>query len=148
MIQASELRVGNWVKCIKDDFDLFIRVRGVSVSSNKEEKDSQFYGVYEYFLELNDFDFLDSGKGLDAFVNYHRGVKRPEDIEGIPLTEDWLLKFGARQIDKYTFTLKGLFFHKRKIGIVFNVGKKKIILDFVHNIQNLVFSLTGEELTI
>jgi hypothetical protein len=63
----------------------------------------------------------------------------------IPLTEEWLLKFGFRRIDKYTFVRKGIFIHMRKRGFVFS---KKLIIENVHELQNLYFALTNEELTM
>ena len=66
----------------------------------------------------------------------------------IPLTEEILLKCGARRIDKYTFVLLGLFIHMRKIGFVFNVGKKKIVIEHLHQLQNWSHALTNTELNI
>jgi hypothetical protein len=71
-------------------------------------------------------------------------------IEYIPLTEEWLLKFG--------FDKKG---NKGKLNVILsgNFGYKNgktyfnswVILEsqpkYVHQLQNLYFALTGEELT-
>lgn len=71
-----------------------------------------------------------------------------DETQPIKLTEEWLLRFGFRQLDKYTFCKNGFFIHKRKIGFIFNVGKKKVNLPFIHTAQNLYFALTSKELEL
>lgn len=80
-----------------------------------------------------------------------------KNIEPIPLTEEWLIKFGFRP-NKHgyifdTFRVKNLvtgFFY----GYipVFLDGEEEDIEDvqikYVHQLQNLYFALTGKELTI
>jgi hypothetical protein len=80
--------------------------------------------------------------------------------EPIPLTEDWLLKFGFKNkykepsevfelnignnniiIDLYEL-LQSTYLEHRNFAI--NIGKLK----YVHQLQNLYFALTGEELEI
>ena len=67
-------------------------------------------------------------------------------IEPIKLTEEWLVKFGFKKLDKYTFVKNGFFIHRRKIGFIFNIGRKKIILNFVHLLQNMYFCTELKEL--
>ena len=69
-------------------------------------------------------------------------------LKPIPLTEEILLKCGFRKLDKYTFVIGGLFIHSRKLGFVFHLGKRKIILSSLHQLQNLYFALTNKELEI
>lgn len=76
---------------------------------------------------------------------YNMEIDRNCPYNPIPLTEEWLLKFGFRQIDKYSFAYKGFFIHKRKIGFKYS---KKLIINSVYQLQNLYFALTNEELTI
>jgi len=77
-------------------------------------------------------------------------------VEPIPLTEEWLRKFGFEDND-YTFDL---YIGHRKISFTwfsrvvstgvrsgFKCQKYKHI-KYVHQLQNLCFALTGEELTI
>ena len=64
----------------------------------------------------------------------------------IPLTEEWLLRFGFEAIDdgwyqKVEFTWNIYDYLVRWNGNVINA-------QYVHQIQNLYFALTGEELTI
>lgn len=73
-----------------------------------------------------------------------------EEIEPIPLTEEWLLEFGA---NKYEFDHKAnqyrienmLFVIRENTFFDYGTGVK---LQFVHQLQNLYFALNGEELTI
>lgn len=79
-----------------------------------------------------------------------------ELIKPIPLTEEWLVKFGANKvnhIDGYIFwTFKGSKLNPCHISIYENriehygypVSKNMT----VHYLQNLYFALTGEELAI
>lgn len=75
------------------------------------------------------------------------------DLEPIPLTEEWLVKFGFEKrvgeifmyhtwfyIDKECAGVSGWYFR----GI--DAFKSKI--EYVHQLQNLYFALTGEELTL
>jgi hypothetical protein len=70
-------------------------------------------------------------------------------IEPIPLTEEWLLKFG--------FEKEGGWFKKKRLllfnirNMYFTTPSKDIVsvdVTTVHQLQNLYFALTGEELTL
>ncbi len=64
-------------------------------------------------------------------------------IKPIPLTEEWLLKFGLMSIKTE------LGFWNNGDAIYFSYGfEKSIELKYLHQLQNLYFALTGEELTI
>lgn len=78
----------------------------------------------------------------------------------ISLTDEWLLKFGfitfdSKQIYNEWFlnfdgVLKYKIFHSKYTGVeTFTMphGDKPIKLKSVHQLQNLYFALTGEELT-
>lgn len=70
-----------------------------------------------------------------------------ESYRPIPLTDEWLEKFGFKNWgDKYTFGLKTVNIHSRKRGFV--LRKSFPIIKYVHQLQNLYFALTGEELTL
>jgi hypothetical protein len=84
------------------------------------------------------------------------------EYDPIPLTEEWLLKFGF----EYKVEELGVRFYEIQIGISFislsieghfniNSGESYWYMDrdfkapkYVHQLQNLYFALTGEELTI
>jgi len=67
-------------------------------------------------------------------------------IQPIPLTEEWLLKFGYTKISNSSFMNSG---HGIWIcNNLFMCDKNGINLKHVHQLQNLYFALTGEELEI
>ena len=134
-MKANELRIGNW-----------INVGG----------------------ELNQFSIADF---CDIFDNGDKWFK--DLFKPIPLTEEWLLKFGFEEIenlhthwksDKGFFLNGYIIFMEKIIGVI--IGEKSnskfydhsyqyrngigIIkqIQYVHQLQNLYFALTGEELEI
>ena len=78
-----------------------------------------------------------------------------DEIEPIPLTEEWLLKFGFKKNGR-DWELPNFRFHVNKPinynGFVFCDGYTVITekIQFVHQLQNLYFALalTGAELTV
>jgi hypothetical protein len=69
----------------------------------------------------------------------------------IPLTEEWLLKFGFKwknfAFRDGTFTVR----YQKEFYVYLSVEGVRPIqikLDYVHQLQNLYFALTGEELDI
>ena len=76
-----------------------------------------------------------------------------ESIEPIPLTEEWLLKFGFERQENNWKTLDLHFATigwEKLAGITLSFEKESIYLPhikYVHQLQNLYFALTGEELT-
>jgi hypothetical protein len=83
-----------------------------------------------------------------------------EEIEPIPLNEEWLLKFGAINMSgwtglKFDFEVwdeKAEYTFELMDGILtlyhFDNRLKKIETPYVHQLQNLYFAMTGEELKI
>jgi hypothetical protein len=75
-------------------------------------------------------------------------------IEPIPLTEEWLLKLG---FDRGSDIMGECYFINEKIEFVIYIedewlcyytGSLMLEIETVHQLQNLYFALTGEELTI
>lgn len=73
-----------------------------------------------------------------------------DDWEGIPLTEKWLIDFGATRVIFGIYKL-----HGHTIDMTVNrpyygdiSDSLRIPVDFVHDLQNLIFSLSGIELTL
>ena len=69
------------------------------------------------------------------------------EYKPIPLTEEWLLKFG------FDSMFSGAGYHKNGVEIGNNHNGFYILatsyqIEFIHQLQNLYFALTGEELTI
>lgn len=79
-----------------------------------------------------------------------------DEFEPIPLTEEWLLKFGFEKMstNEYWFGIiaKGKILHislsgnVEIMGLNFNSIRLGDICKYVHQLQNLYFALTGEEL--
>lgn len=119
-MRANELRIGNWVN-------------------------SQFGGIQQVV------DVMCDGVNTLKYdgINY-------EFIDPIPLTEEWLLKFGFEE-DGEQFNFKGLSIELigddgrwclYMLDEYHNVESSIALFKHVHQLQNLYFSLTGDELTI
>ena len=127
-MKAEELRIGNYII-------------------------SHSITMYEV-LGINDFKHGIGARNLETSEIF--GVS-PDTSYGIPLTEEWLLKLGfERHKDVRYFYDKDLLTvsvetgpHNPKGCVYFNswrILKKKP--EYVHQLQNLYFALTGEELKI
>ena len=75
------------------------------------------------------------------------------DVEPIPLTEEWLLKLGFKKTEWDNFNSYRLMIGNNDYTIVLysdgNCEVGDIItckIEYVHQLQNLYFALTGEEL--
>ena len=85
-------------------------------------------------------DIVDISKG---FVN----------VSPIPLTEEWLLKFGFTQCENEYWYEKG-FFGISHEGCVNLQGRgnnefvAEAVIKYVHQLQNIYYALTGSELQI
>lgn len=135
-MNASELRIGNWVhhngnycyRCPSDAFDF-------------QWNETDWYQVGEHCMNL-------------------------EDISGIPLTEEKLKRLGLvictekhrrryyklPSDEKYYFVWNSISNSITAVGIgqpdSENIYMFAWKIKYVHNLQNLIFDLTGEELTI
>ena len=97
-----------------------------------------------------DYVYFEGGFSMISFT----------DIKGIPLTEEWLLKFGwlwneeTKSYEKYPNGDARMHLAKRPVNgsyTMFNYVLKAQIAEriwYVHQLQNLFFALTGEELEI
>lgn len=87
----------------------------------------------------------------------------PDKFKPIPLTEEWLFKFGhdfkikdARvcEITKLDYCLGEMYLATYKTGVIQLIRKTELsqnfntIITYVHQLQNLFYCLCGEELTI
>jgi hypothetical protein len=85
-----------------------------------------------------------NGKTIEQFESGVLPCMKP-----IPLTEEWLVKFGFKNIYGRTYYYKKLKFDINTLGkIRFYYSGKIVYLEHVHQLQNLYFALMGEELTI
>ena len=122
MIQPQELRIGNYVEYrIQDELD--------------ERKEWWELSI----IDSSDLQILESG--ID------------DDYRAIPLTEEILLKFGFEKRDKINPPFRNYQYVFMKNGFLigsdflFHYISGNTELKHVHQLQNLYFALTGEELT-
>lgn len=132
MIQSNELRIGNYFKAEPYSFDI-LQVKALGTQWVIIDNGSLFY----------------------------------KSIQPIPLTEEWLLKFGFKEISftqdrnrdwykmfeiDYTSELVSLNYYTKTNYCRFNFdigyGNKNVDLYYVHQLQNLYFALTNNELKI
>ena len=80
------------------------------------------------------------------------GHARCSDIKPIPLTDEWLLKFGFKK-EGFSYLHNDLILHvfsnARLVSVPDEDGEWVNIqppVQYVHQLQNLYFALTGEEL--
>ena len=92
--------------------------------------------------------YLSFGVDLKQVETLHKD-KILIDFTPIPLTEEWLLKFGFEYYD--TVKPKGYWLNGvciEKIDSMLIEFKNGIGLKHVHQLQNLYFALTNKELTL
>ena len=71
-----------------------------------------------------------------------------DELEPIPLTEEWLPKFGIIKKNGYPYKFNKGYLKLRNGIFFFKYYEIEIELPFVHDLQNLNFALTNEELKI
>lgn len=125
-MKKEELRVGNYV------FNQ-LRLNLKKITEIREKMCSIYY--------------LRSDTGT-----YHTSMVDYTVLVPIPLTEEWLLKFGAKKVDEYWFSFHsyGIIKHNTFIELYSGVKGDYICnsVKYVHQLQNLYFALTNENLTI
>ena len=119
-MDARELRIGNYIQ----HFGNVVQVEGIVNETNG-------FGV-----QITGGDF--------ASIN-------SQSLEPIPLTEEWLFKFGfeigynqKKMLDVYCKDVDFLIERSNSNNFYY----KKVNIKSVHQLQNLYFLLTGEELTL
>jgi hypothetical protein len=70
------------------------------------------------------------------------------EVKPIPLTEQWLLKLGFERDNQGNWKLKsGYHWIEIYSYHVYINGQQVVLIDYVHQLQNIWFALTGKELT-
>ena len=104
-------------------------------------------------LRIGNKFYLPSGEV--GTISYHEirlmvvALDKP-NYKPIPLTEEWLLKFGFEKQSRRFYVLNNWVVEYREGTKLFNFVAEEpidIIVKYVHQLQNLYFALTGEELT-
>ena len=110
----------------------------------KDLRIGNYFEVYEKRIEQVSELRLTS---IQNYINEYFEV----DCKPIPLTEEWLIKFGfERNLKDGSFQHRSpfpftVYFDGARLSVKFYQGNE---LNYVHQLQNLYFALTGEELTI
>ena len=96
---------------------------------------------------LTSNDFIVKSYSPEGLYNLLKDI---EKIKPIPLTEEWLLKFGFEKKLRYAGITV---FYIKSFELKYSHGSDifiydKTLIKYVHSLQNLYFALTGEELTI
>jgi hypothetical protein len=140
-MKASELRIGNYVM-VENELLPNYKNQPLIITSIQQR---------------NDRDFPNSKSVISCDVDKYNSVSQfDEFIRPIPLTEEWLLKFGFKKCENGWKTLSicndwTYLSWERLVGIELSVNKHSCMLPnikYVHQLQNLFFALTGEELII
>lgn len=129
-MKATELRIGNLVHGISTGAN---GVRLPNTLTNFVVHTIEFWGCEVYMLGDNPAQ----QKELPEFKYF--------DLAPIKLTEKWLVRFGFEQRSYDILMKNGVSFVERN-GVWHLSGYEKTI-NFVHELQNLYFALTGEELS-
>jgi hypothetical protein len=131
-LQTTELRIGNLV--MQNGFYGYV----YSIGSPEPRKEKRF-----------------SDKAIITLFDNGLTTVPIDEIEPIPLTEEILLKLGFKQNEQFKTNFK---FYLKDNEIEINIyngnnnswlnDRYVINLKYVHQLQNLFFSLCGEELTV
>lgn len=129
MIQANEIRINNWL----------------------HHNESWCYrGRKNPFLKGFDFQFDEAD-----WMALGESTMDISNIFGIPLTEDWLLRFGYKNKREDEFSIDYFVTLPNKARHLVTYYKKvnefyaRVVLKYIHKLQNNVFCLTdGQELEI
>ena len=117
----NELRIGNWIQW-EDESNDMVQVKGIG--------------------ETKDGGVVTTSKKERAYLF---------EFVGIPLTEEILLKAGFRILTWGYVKISSENFSVRLNPITFNYevsGNNPVEVKYVHQLQNLIYALTGEELII
>lgn len=126
MIQAAELRIGNWIQ---------FHDEGLKVTRSWQVTMKDFFHAVSAGIDFEVFGF-----------------------EGIPITEEWLLNFGfvplrdglfekpTEHVIGISLVSGGTSRCQLYIGRIPNYKFTATHIDYVHQLQNLYFALTGQEL--
>ena len=101
-------------------------------------------GNYVFLKSKSKYYEILSGQEIDTGLD-------SQDFEPIPLTEEWLLNFGAKKTDKNDSFGGFIVYYPNGNGMrikdnEWNSQHITVNVKYVHQLQNLYFSLTGKEL--
>jgi hypothetical protein len=138
-MKARELRIGNFIY---------------------KESEYEFENGINQIISVLEFECV-STRPLNCHVKHHN--VNISNLKPIPLTEEWLLKFGFDKVGialtsiaiaplnlPCTFNLPNtpFSFCQGKLILTTGTGDFCVNIEYVHQLQNLYFGLTGKELTL
>jgi len=123
-LQAQELRIGNWVYYYNT---LLFKVDGIYPPQPLKDKNYSD----KWLIDID-------GGALTVPL---------EDCSAVEITEDWLEKFGFKKDSTDWWDKEGVGL-KRYTDESFLEYHYEPEIYFIHQLQNLFFSLTGEELEL
>jgi hypothetical protein len=106
--------------------------------------------------ELRIGNWFENTNGSYHKVTYHEiryaSIHPDDSYKAIPLTEEWLVRFGfvSGKNSAYTY-MWGFYIVFDNEGIYFrhtDINRDLAKIQYVHQLQNLYFALTGEELIL
>lgn len=128
MIQANELRLGNWVHHQKDKWSSLNDSMLLPMAFDFAWEDRHWYFVGECTLSL-------------------------DIIDPIPLTEEWLTRFGFQKINIWTYE-KGRLVVDVDLSVWIDSNSRHVDpihlrkVKYVHQLQNMFYEIEEDELTI
>ena len=106
--------------------------------------------IGNYTYPFDDINLVDDKTIFRDLIEVtYKDIKDTYNLHPIPLTEEWLLKFGFEKLEGWDDTF---FFQLNNVQITdYNVSGcdyDSFNIRHVHQLQNLYFALTGEELKL
>lgn len=120
MIDPKELRIGNLI-ALNDALDK-----------------RQYYTVHQLFWDLT----------------YHIGVDNSDLVlpksyfDPIPITPEWLERLGYKKLETDSWMSASGWCTIDKIGSYYQHPMGCLKIEYIHQLQNLYYCLTGQELTV
>jgi hypothetical protein len=126
-MKASELRIGNYIRLMfnYEDYETIQVISDELVSVDKKQADYEPLPLTEEWLYK--FGFKNIDKGGNDYITY------------TDPNHDYYLQLDVRRKDNKYLILDNSFDDLRAFSMV--------DIEYVHQLQNLYFALTGEELT-
>jgi len=135
-MKASELRTGNLIYFLDDRK---LSIKKICTIGQIPDAETMKVKADRYFI-----GFLDSGFWMD----FKDGKFKP-----IPLTNEWIKNFGFTESEAIGVFFSGKIDLERissdqGYGVSIHEEPIGLEINYVHQLQNLYYSLTGEELTL
>ena len=133
-------------------------MQSVLISENDFRIGNLFFGNYETEEDEKIHSVVCKILGYDPFNSFYwvenkEGIEEFSSFQKIPLTEEWLLNFGfENKYGSYVLsTLRGTIQIEEDLAEISSVITHNGFMspcEYVHQLQNLYFALTGDELTV